>query len=257
MLVVGGVGGDPVFYLSSAELYDPAANSWTTIAGLAAARAEHTATLLPSGKVLIIGGSGGTLTDQLPELYDPTSNTWSSAGSMIDNRSEASATLLRNGDVLVAGGYDSIAPYVLRSAELYHPTTNTWASAGSFRDERGLHSATLLPNGKVLVAGGQGITYGSFATYWASAEEYDPAANTWSDAGTMSAPHPWPNAILLPNGKVIVIGGRTADVYSSTPLRTSVIQPVPTLGTFALLLLSLLMMPLAVVRLRARRSRGR
>ena len=60
-------------------------------------------------------------------------------------------------------------------------------------------------------------------------------------AGMMSAPHPFPNATLLPNRKVLVIGGRTADVYSSTPLGALVVQPVPTLGTFGLVLLSLLM----------------
>lgn len=42
---------------------------------------------------------------------------------------------------------------------------------------RGVHSATLLSSGEVLVAGGYG---GS--GYLASAELYDPAANTWGAA---------------------------------------------------------------------------
>ena len=44
------------------------------------------------------------------------------------------------------------------------------------------HTATLLANGKVLVAGGDGSS-----GYLASAELYDPVANTWTAAGSLSA----------------------------------------------------------------------
>src|SRR5205814_793375 len=83
------------------------------------ARTEHTATLLPNGKVLVAGGatSGGVFASA--ELYDPASGTWTATGSLNTGRLDHTATLLPNGMVLVAGGYDG--SHVFVSAELYTP----------------------------------------------------------------------------------------------------------------------------------------
>ena len=79
---------------------------------------DHTATLLPSGKVLVAGGyNGSTLSSA--ELYDSATGSWSSTGSMGTARSIHTATLLPNGNVLAAGGADGSVS--LSSAELYEP----------------------------------------------------------------------------------------------------------------------------------------
>lgn len=64
VLVAGGIAGSPAGgltgpLLSSAELYDPVAGTWSTTGSLATARAYHTATLLQNGAVLAAGGDGG------------------------------------------------------------------------------------------------------------------------------------------------------------------------------------------------------
>jgi hypothetical protein len=68
-------------------------------------RFDHTASVLPNGKVLI---AGGFTIDELnsAELYDPLTGSWTSTGNMNHIRSDHTASILANGSVLVAGGYN-------------------------------------------------------------------------------------------------------------------------------------------------------
>ncbi|WP_271466134.1 IPTL-CTERM sorting domain-containing protein [Paracidovorax valerianellae] len=166
-------------------------------------RYQHTATLLPSGKMLVTGGadnSGNSLASA--ELYDPSTNVWSSAGNLVNVRSQHTATLLPSGKVLVSGGFDN-SNGDLASAELYDPSTNGWSSAGNLANARYVHTATLLPSGKVLISGGYDGS-GSVA----NAELYDPSTNGWSSAGNLVNGRCLHTATLLSSGKVLVTGGQ-------------------------------------------------
>jgi len=68
------------------------------------ARENHSATLLPNGKVLIAGGYG-TNGLSTAEVYDPATGAWAPTGAMTTNRYYHTATLLFSGKVLVTGGY--------------------------------------------------------------------------------------------------------------------------------------------------------
>ena len=57
--MVAGGNDTPGQTLAGVELCDPAANTWTSAGALAAARYGHTATLMPNGKVLLVGGTQG------------------------------------------------------------------------------------------------------------------------------------------------------------------------------------------------------
>ena len=87
----------------------------------------HTATLLPDGKVLAVGGLTVTA-----ELYDPATGMWSFTGQTSEKRLGHTATLLLDGRVLIAGG--SFAGLPLRTAEVYDPATGTWSATGSMNE---------------------------------------------------------------------------------------------------------------------------
>jgi hypothetical protein len=212
VLVAGGYDGSVCH--SSVELYDPTSGTWSAAAPMANIRAGHTATLLPNGKILVAGGWNGSVTVSSAELYDPIAGTWSNTGSMAAERVNYSATLLPNGNVLVAGGEGNSVH--LSSAELYNPVTGAWSATGSMAQMRLLHTATLLPDGKVLVAGGQYYRAGYGWQYHNSAELYDPAVGTWSNAESMKEMRSAPTATLLPSGRVLVAGGYVGSVPHSS-----------------------------------------
>jgi hypothetical protein len=176
-----------------------AAPSWTTAGAgiMGAARRGHTATLLPSGKVLVAGGQDAVELSSV-ELYDPLTGAWSATGAMSTARVNHTATLLPDGKVLVAGGWNAGS---LATSEIYDPATGTWAYTGAMGAARIGHTATLLPNGKVLAAGGD--NGGALS----SAELYDPATGMWTFTGAMGAARRRHAAVLLRDGRVLAAGG--------------------------------------------------
>ncbi len=216
VLFAGGQGTSGTGALDSAELYDPATDTFAPTGSMTSPRNDHTATLLPNGKVLIAGGSAPLLTSASAELYDPISGTFTATGSMSTPRQGHTATLLSSGKVLIAGGGNCNSGCVsFASAEVYDPTTGTFSATGSMSAARSFAQATLLSNlsnGKVLIAGGFNS---STLMVLSSAELYDPAAGTFTPTGGMSTPRQSFTATLLPNGKVLVAAGVTTGALGS------------------------------------------
>ena len=174
------------------------------VATLRTARAAHTATTLPSGHVLIVGGmrtGGGNLATA--ELFDPADDAIEDLGSLAEPRAGHTATLLPDGRVLIAGGYDGeYLPWV----ELVDPSARRVLRAGSLVEARSGHTATLLPDGRVLFVGGVGRDW----TFLNTAELYDPETGRSEAAGAMAVPresHPatQTRTIMRKSGALVVI----------------------------------------------------
>ena len=102
-----------------------------------------------------------------------------------------------------------------------------WSLTGSLNTPRSAHTTTLLNNGKVLVTGGRLSTGAD--TPLTSAELYDPISGTWSSTGTMAQGRWSHSATLLPDGRVLVAGGFSAN---ATTLASAELYD-PATGTFS------------------------
>ena len=204
VLVTGGLDFDsPQRVLKSAELYDPATGTWSQTADMAVAREWHTATLLPDGKALVVGGGGNVLYHQA-ELYDPDSGTWSFTAPLGRQLAFQTATLLQDGEVLIAGGVLGGGD-VSHFGVLYNVANDVWNQTDNLAHRRYLHTATLLQDGTVLVAGG--FNYHPQYHTLQNAELYDPVSAIWSTTHLMHDARSSHTATLLPSGKVLVAGG--------------------------------------------------
>src|SRR3954454_1789266 len=117
-----------------------APGEWEYTGSLKTARFHHTATLLPDGRVLVVGGEHGTSPLASAELYDPADGTWSDTDRLSIARDSHTATLLRNGMVLVAGGRETDPGPSLATAELYDPATGAWFPTGRLNTARYDHT---------------------------------------------------------------------------------------------------------------------
>lgn len=243
VLVTGGFSfsapsGD--LTLISATVYDPAANAWSDVGNLPIGVFNHTATLLPDGRVLIAGGSHRFAAQAAAYLYDPTRRIFETTGSMGSPRLGHTATMLPNGQVLVTGGSNDSRSPALNTEEVYDPSSGTWSLKGLLLAGRMAHNATLLDNGKVLITGG--VSANSRGVALPSAELYDIATSHESSVANMSVARggstffgifsPAFTATKLSNGpcgancgRVLVTGDSgdaSADLYTPPPTVTGV-----------------------------------
>jgi hypothetical protein len=242
VLICGGTStGEIGGVLSSAELYDPVARTFTATGSMTEPRTGQTITLLRDGRVLLTGGDRAAgYRSQLAsaEIYNPSTGMFSRTGSMSTAREGHTATMLRDGRVLVAGGSPN-GIQATTSADIYDPESGTFSRTGHLHQPRVAHVAALLGNGTVLIAGGgRGGMPGGYISY-DTAEIYDPATRRFSTvAAHMRSDRVGAAAVKLEDGRVLIVGGKSGRVVvgfrsiaSMTPLATAELYD-PESGTF-------------------------
>jgi WD40 repeat protein len=213
----GGVALWGVLYSEALPTLEPLTLSalqmekWSLGARMAIPHVAHQSVPVIGGRVLIISGGVGddpALYSQKVELYNPASGASLLTGGLSTSRGSFSATLLKDGRVLVVGGYNPIDQYIA-SAEIYDPVSGAWSLIQPLYNHGVGHTATLLDDGRVLVTGGcagDGIPGRTNLT-----ELFDPATNSWKDAGVLSQPRCRHSAVLLVDGRVLVTGGENGE----------------------------------------------
>jgi hypothetical protein len=211
VLVAGGFTTNAVSSDSTngSEIYYPDTQFFIPTAFLNTSRRGHTATLMPDGNVMVVGGitTGGALTGT-SELYLSTTSVWSTPLASTlpggQERTQHTATLLKDGRLLVIGGLGAGGALLTNYA--FTPGLG-WSAVASLPHALYSHTATLLFDGRVLVAGGND-GFGEFNASYI----YDPAANTWiltdpvNQAPLLQARFGH-TATLLPNDTVLISGG--------------------------------------------------
>ncbi len=83
VLVCGGAihVGNVSLGLNSVEIYNPASDSWITVASMNIRRFGHGAVTTPDGKVIVTGGQYAGIPLASIEIYNPDTNTWTLAGA--------------------------------------------------------------------------------------------------------------------------------------------------------------------------------
>ena len=243
VLLAGGFSTGPAPAISS-DLYDPMADALTPTADLPHAGIFETASLLDSGKVMIVPSN--------LQLYDPKTNAFSASAAVFPDNTipplnqvvlqngtvllisdsnnnsalydfvsdsastsfcpavpESTNTLLNDGTVLVSGGgpnHFSGSSAEICDLSFASRVEGDVTRVGDLNIARNQSQAILLNSGLVLVVGGFGL-HGQLIP---SAELYDPVAKTFSLAGQLNIPRIEFTLTLLTNGQVLVVGGSDA-----------------------------------------------
>ena len=218
VLVVGGTRSAVV--LDSTEIYDPGSNRWAPGPSLPNPRSAHAATLLRDGRVLVAGGEDGSSTLATAELFEPTANRWAPTNPMNTGRHSVALVSLNDGRFMAVAGLPGPGPQPGEAAEIFDPVRETWTVAGSATQPLLSYgeASVALKDGRVFVSGGPSQTYmGDGLT---TGYVYDPGTDRWATTNQMAQGRVNHTASRLPDGRVLVAGGRNAQT-NGTALNTT------------------------------------
>jgi len=208
VFITGGHIADYTGY-AHAQIYDPERNTFTATPDMNAGRWYPTNTVLPNGDILVVSGdmTSNTTPNPLPQVYQVSSNTWR-------NLTSAQLQMPLYPVMLVApdGRVFNAGPSQ-QSRYLNTAGTGSWAlgPAMTFNGSRDYGPGLFYENGKVLEVGGSDPP-----TATAEVIDLNAATPAWKATGSMNYPRRQHNAVVLPDGKVLVVGGSSGSGFDNS-----------------------------------------
>jgi hypothetical protein len=201
------IGGEitPTVEADVPEVYDPAANTWTTLPGARLVVGEYPSMfVLPNGKLFMVAGDP----DLRSRTLDLASQTWTLVGqSPVPSGTSA---MYRPGKILVAGGGTGNSDPVQAGTAVIDMTqpTPAWRATAPMQFARTQHNLVILPDGKILAVGGSDMVSLNSITGILPTETWDPQTEAWMPSAGLQQLRMYHSiALLLPDGRVLSAGG--------------------------------------------------
>ena len=206
--IVGGADGLDCSALTSHDAYDPATDTWTSLAPMTTPRAHGAAAVLNDGvadRLFVVGGSTGCSTQTASlDAYDPATDTWTARAPMPGGARFAMGAAVVDGRLYVAGGFkfngNTFMP--TDAVEAYDPLADAWTTMAPLPQP--IYSMAIgAVNGVLYVAGG-GNVVGSVA----DVNAFNPAIGSWSPRAPLSIARVFPASAVV-NGRFYALGGES------------------------------------------------
>ncbi len=163
-------GGDTYGTNDQTHVYDPALDTWTTLAPMTGRGRGNIAAATVGNKIYVFGGQHPSLnTVSWVDEYDPINDTWATKADMPTNRRYLSAAAVNNKIYVFGGGNYSAVDVV----EEYNPATNSWATKTPMPSAREYVTAIVYNNLIYVIGGSTG------SAQLNESLTYDPATDSW------------------------------------------------------------------------------
>ena len=198
------------------KYFDPVSNAWQFKPDMLDWRWYPSVIQLPNSKILTVGGGGlnNPIRTNKSEIYDPATGVSFFTDTIAIGNEVSPIVVLYNGKVLMTH----------RPPQLFDPVTNQWNLAGSFvqspRMPNGDHSdceLVLMPDGEAIAIGYKTFTAGVYGTF---IERYNPLSDSWSLGNSILPIRSRAKTVLLPDKKILVIGGFKENPADTTATNT-------------------------------------
>jgi hypothetical protein len=199
LLVIGGHHGGDVG-IPDTNIFDTPTSAWLPRSPMSVARWYPTSTTLGDGRVVALGGEITPNVDaDVPEVYNAATNAWTTMpGAKRVVGEYPSMFLLPNGKLFMVAGNPDLNSRTLDIA------TQTWGLVGLSPTPTG--SSTMYQPGKIIVTGG-GTGNSDPVQPGTAVIDMTQSNPSWRATQPMSYPRDQHNLVILPDGKILAVGG--------------------------------------------------